>query len=159
MDQKRPPESAKSWFMRKAFGLYPCYRRTGVRIAYISPDVLEVHVRLPLNWKTRGYNGTLFGGSMYASIDPLYMTMISWHLGRKYVVWDRTATVDFRKAGRSTLHARAILEPGSVDAMRAELETEERIERVYDIALVDEADVVHAAFTKTIVIRKSKPKS
>jgi hypothetical protein len=34
----------------------------------------------------------------------------------------------------------------------------ERVERVYDVELVDEAGLLHAAFKKTIVIRKRKPK-
>jgi acyl-coenzyme A thioesterase PaaI-like protein len=142
--ERGPPESLRSWCYRKLFGFFPCYRRTGVRIIYASPDLMEVHVKLPLNWKTRGYNGTLFGGSMYACVDPMYMAMISWHLGKDYIAWDRAATIDFRKAGRSTLYS------------RSELESEDRVERVYAVTLVDADDVVHAAFTKSIVIRKRK---
>jgi hypothetical protein len=127
-----------------------------VKIVYASPDMLEVHIKLPLNWKTRGYNGTIFGGSMYACIDPVYMTMISWHLGRGYIAWDRAATIDFRKAGRSALYSRFKLTPQDLDSIRGELETVERAERVYDVTLVDDNDVVHAAFTKSIVIRKRR---
>jgi hypothetical protein len=149
-------ESPRSWFYRKMFGLFPCYRRTGVRITFVSPDLHEIHIKLPLNWKTRGYNGTIFGGSMYACIDPIYMTMIAWHLGRDYIAWDRAATIDFRKAGRSALFSRFKLDPADVAAIRSELETTERVERVYDVVLFDSAEVVHASFRKTIVIRKRK---
>ena len=68
----------------------------------MSPDMLEIEIELPLNWKTRGYNGTIFGGSMYACIDPVYMTMILRHLGRGYIAWDRAAAVAFMNRERDT---------------------------------------------------------
>ncbi len=51
-------ESLKSRATRFLFNLFPCYRRTGVKVIYISPDFQEVRIKLPLNWKTNGYNGT-----------------------------------------------------------------------------------------------------
>jgi acyl-coenzyme A thioesterase PaaI-like protein len=152
------PESFKSRLTRIVFNFFPCYRRTGVRVTYASSDLHEVRIKLPLNWKTRGYNGTLFGGSLYASIDPVYMTMLSILLGRKYVVWDKAATIDFRKAGRTTLFSTFKLAEGEVETIRAELEAAERVERVYEVELADAAGVVHAAFRKTLVIRKRRPK-
>lgn len=149
-------ESLRSWFYRHLFSLFPCYRRTGVKIVFVSPDLHEIHIKLPLNWKTRGYNGTIFGGSMYACVDPVYMTMISWHLGHEYIAWDRAATIDFRKAGRSTLFSQFKLSAAEIDSIRSELESVERVERVFGVELVDSANVVHATFTKTIVVRKRK---
>ncbi len=152
-------ESFKSRLYRIAFNFFPCYRRTGVRVTYVSLDQHEVRIELPLNWKTRGYNGTLFGGSMYACVDPVYMTMLSILLGRQYVVWDRAATIDFKRAGRSTLYSTFKLPDGAIEAIRGELQLAERAERIYDVELVDAAGVLHAAFKKTIVIRKRKPQA
>jgi acyl-coenzyme A thioesterase PaaI-like protein len=151
-------ESLKSRATRMMFNLFPCYRRTGVKVTYISPDFHEVRIELPLNWKTRGYNGTTFGGSMYACVDPVYMTMISWNLGKAYVAWDKAVTIEFRKPGRGTLHSIFRLADGELDAIKAELEQAEKTERVYDVELKDSHGVVHAFFKKTIQIRKRKPK-
>lgn len=147
-------ESLKSRLLRFMFNLFPCYRRTGVRITFISHDVSEIRIKLPLNWKTRGYNGTIFGGSMYAAIDPVYMVMISWRLGRDYIAWDKGATIEFRKPGRTTLYASFRISPEELEAIRAELNTADRTERVLDVALVDDQEVVHASFTKTVQIRR-----
>jgi hypothetical protein len=147
-------ESVKSRLIRFLFNCFPCYRRTGVRITYIAPDVSEIQIKLPLNWKTRGYNGTIFGGSMYGAIDPVYMTMISWRLGRDYIAWDRAATIDFRKPGRTTLFATFRISPEELNAMRSELEHTDKIEREFDVALVDESAVIHASFKKTVHIKK-----
>jgi len=126
-------ESFKSWGTRFMFNLFPCYRRTGVKVTYISPDFHEVRIKLPLNWKTRGYNGSTFGGSMYACVDPVYMTMISWCLGKGYIAWDKAAQIDFRKPGKGTLFSTFRLPPDELPRIRAELEETDRVERIYDV--------------------------
>ena len=151
-------QTLKSRAVRLMFNLFPCYRRTGVKVTYISPDYHEVRIELPLNWKTRGYNGTTFGGSMYACVDPVYMTMISRILGKGYIAWDMAAAIEFRKPGRGTLYSTFRLPDGEIDKIRAILETNEKVERVYDVELRDGNDVVHAFFRKTVQIRKRKPK-
>src|SRR5204862_4735881 len=90
---------------RWKFNLFPAYRGTGARVTYIAPDFREVRVRLPLSWRTRNAVGTIFGGSLYGAVDPIYLIMLMSILGRDYVVWDKAATIGFRKPGRTTLHA------------------------------------------------------
>jgi Domain of unknown function (DUF4442) len=151
-------ESIKSRATRMMFNVFPCYRRTGVKVTYIAPDFQEVRIKLPLNWKTRGYNGTTFGGSMYACVDPVYMTMISWSLGRDYIAWDKDVQIEFRKPGRGTLFSTFRLPDGELEGIRRELETADRAERAYDVELADADGVVHAYFRKTVQIRKRKPR-
>jgi acyl-coenzyme A thioesterase PaaI-like protein len=146
-------ESLRTRLLRFAFNFYPCYRRTGARLIYIASDLSEVRVKLPLNWRTRGYWGTTFGGSMYAAIDPVLLVMLARRLGPGYQVWDKAATIEFRKPGRSPLYARFRIEDAEIETLRLALADEERIERTYTVDLVDEAGVIHAHFTKTLHMR------
>ena len=130
-----------------------------MKVTYISPDFHEVRIKLPHNWKTKGYNGTTFGGSMYACVDPVYMTMISWNLGKGYIAWDKAVQIEFRKPGRDTLYSTFRLLPGELEGIKAELETTDKVERIYDVELADGAGIVHAFFRKTVQIRKRKPKT
>ena len=66
------PESFQSRLMRWKFNLFPAYRGTGARITYISGDLREVRVEIPLNWRTRNYVGTIYGGSLYGAVDPQF---------------------------------------------------------------------------------------
>jgi hypothetical protein len=66
-------ESFKTKLNRFLFNIFPAYRRGGGRVAFISSDWYEVHVCLNLNWTTKNYVGSVFGGSIYAAIDPIYM--------------------------------------------------------------------------------------
>jgi hypothetical protein len=140
--------------MRWGFNFFPAFRGTGARVTYMSGDWREVHVKLPLNWRTRNYVGTIFGGSLYGAVDPHYMIMLIKILGPDYVVWDKAATIRFKKPGRRTLHARFVIPEEEIQTIRRRLETEASVDRIYRVDLVDEAGVVHAEVEKTVYIRR-----
>jgi len=141
--------------MRWGFNLFPAFRGTGARVTYVADDFREMRVKLPLSWRTRNYVGTIFGGSLYGAVDPEYMTMLIKILGRGYIVWDKAATIRFKKPGRGTLYARFVVTEEEIATIRRLLETEASIDRVYNVELTDAAGVAHAAVEKTIYIRRN----
>ena len=146
-------ESLKTRLTRWRLNFFPAYRGTGARITYIADDWHEVRIKLPLNWRTRNYVGTIFGGSMYAAIDPIYMVMLIQILGPAYVVWDKGATIQFKRPGRSTLDASFILDAPEIDAIKTELMERPAIERDYRVDLLDVDGVIYATVTQTLHIR------
>lgn len=148
------PESFKTRLMRWGFNWFPAYFGTGARITCIARDFREVRVKLPLTWRTRNYVGTLFGGSMYAAVDPVYMLMLIKNLGPGYSVWDKAATIRFKRPGKATLHARFVLDEKELQTIVSELSRVPSLERVYQVDLVDAEGVVHASVEKLIYIRK-----
>jgi hypothetical protein len=150
-------ESFRTRLFRFAFNLWPCFRGTGARVAFIASDWSEVRVRLPLSWRTRNYVGTIFGGSLYAGIDPFYMLMLIHRLGPGYVVWDKAASIRFRKPGRSTLRAAFSLEEAELVEIRRLLQEQPKVDRTYRIQLEDEEGVVHAEVEKVIHISLRQP--
>ena len=149
------PESWASRRMRWGFNLFPAFRGTGARVTYIAGDFREARVRLPLNWRTRNYVGTIFGGSLYGAVDPMYMILLIKILGPGYTVWDKASTIRFVKPGRGTLYARFRIEEAEIEAIREALDTAPSVDRVYRVELTDAAGVVHAAIEKTIYIRRT----
>ena len=117
------PESWSTRLERIGFNFFPAVFGTGATITYIASDYREVRVRLPLSWRTRNYVGTIFGGSMYAATDPIYMVMLYKLLGSKYIVWDKAATIRFRKPGRATLYAKFVVDTSETQAIRDILKT------------------------------------
>jgi hypothetical protein len=147
------PESRASRLLRWKFNLFPAYRGTGARIAYVADDFHEVRIRLPLSWRSRNAVGTIFGGSMYGAVDPIYMIMLIRLLGREFVVWDKAAEIRFLKPGRATLYA--TFKIGEEELTEIRKATADRpVDRVYAVDLVDEAGVSHATVKKTIYIRR-----
>lgn len=147
-------ESFDSRLMRWRFNIFPAYRGTGGRVKYISADFREVRIALPLSFRTRNYVGTIFGGSMYAAVDPIYMIMLIHNLGREYVVWDKAASIRFRKPGRTTLHATFRLDEAELEEIRTAAAGGKPIDRTYNVELVDADGVSHASVEKIIYIRK-----
>lgn len=148
------PESFKTRLMRWGFNYFPAYRGTGARITYIAHDFSEVRIKLPLSRRTRNYVGTIYGGSMYGAVDPLYMVMLIHLLGPGYIVWDKSASIRFLKPGRSTLQARFVIPPEEVQAIREALVATPSIDRTYEVELVDQEGVPHARIEKVLYIRR-----
>jgi hypothetical protein len=148
------PESLRTRLTRIAYTwLFPAYRGTGGRITYVADDWREIRVEVPLSRRTKNYVGTIFGGSLYGAVDPIYMVMLIKALGPGFVVWDKAATIRFRKPGRSTLHARFTLDDAELDAIRAALADAPAVDRTYTIRLEDAQGVLHAEVEKVIHIR------
>ena len=150
------PESFKSRLFRWWFNFFPAYRRTSGRITYIAGDLYEIRVKLPLNWKTRNYVGSLFGGSMYGAIDPIYMIMLIKLLGPEYIVWDKAATIQFKKPGQQTLYARFVVSKEELEDVRRRLTTEPSLNRTYQVDLTDSDGEVYASFEKTLYMRRKE---
>ena len=146
-------ESTKTFLHRLAFNLWPCYRGSGGRVAFIAADWSEVRVRLPLSWRTRNYVGTIYGGSMVSAVDPFFMIMLIHRLGPGYQVWDKAGSIRFRKPGRSTLTARLALPSGEEEAIREGLQGARSVDRTYRVDLVDAAGLVHAEVEKVVNVR------
>ncbi len=136
------------------FNLFPAYRGTGARVVSISDDYRHIRIKLPLNWRTRNYVGTIFGGSLYAAVDPLYMIMLIKNLGPDYVVWDKAASIRFRKPGKSTLFADFRLDRHEIDLIRSSLLQQKSVDRIYKVELTDAGGAVHAVVEKTIYIAR-----
>ena len=151
------PESFQSRLLRWKFNLFPAYRGTGARITYIAGDWREVRVRLPLSWRSRNYVGTIFGGSLYGAVDPVYMIMLIKLLGPDYIVWDKAAQIRFLKPGKGTLYATFRIDDEELQTIRKATESGP-VDRTYNVELVDEGSVSHVAVTKTIYIRRKGPR-
>ena len=120
---------------------------------YVAPDWHEIRVEIPLFWRTRNYVGTIFGGSMYGAVDPIYMLILLRRLGSEYVVWDKAASIQFKKPGRSTLHARFVITDEELASIKSALENARSVDRTYTIDLVDGTGTVCATVEKVIYIR------
>jgi len=146
-------ESFESRIWRWGGNWFPAYRRSGARITYVAADFHEVHIKIPSNWKTRNHMGITWGGGLYSALDPIYGVMLYKLLGGQYRVIDRTASIHFKRPGRTTLYARFRLSQDELKGIQADLRTNTKLTRHYLIDLVDQHDLVHASCEKELCIR------
>lgn len=122
---------------RIAMHVFPPIRNTGVKVEHISDDWRHWKMRLPLSAKTRNYVGTHFGGTLYSAADPHIMLAWMHILGDEYVVWDKSASIRFRRPGTGTLRAEFAIPETDVDDVRQRLGSERKVEKTYHLAWVD----------------------
>ena len=160
MERNVVGESCETRLKRWGFNWFPAFRGTGARLTYIAGDWKEVHLRIPLNWRTRNYVGTIYGGSLYGAVDPVYMIMLIKLLGSRYTVWLKEASVAFLKPGRETLYARFRIADDHLEGIRRELEGRTNVLREYEIPITDRSGTPHAVVREIIHIgRKNERRS
>ncbi len=134
------------------FNLAPMFRRTGGRIIEVSEDLKYVKVRLRLNYRTVNFVGTLYGGHMYSSVDGIYMVQLINILGDQYVIWDKAATIRFRRPGRTTLYADFEITDDFLSQIEKDIARENEKDYTLMVYLKDQKGVVHAEVEKVLYV-------
>jgi len=147
--------------MRMLINLWPPFLGAGIRVRRLSSDWTEIDVEMKLRWWNRNYVGTHYGGSLYSMADPFFMVMLIENLGKDYIVWDKSASVRFKKPGRGTVSASfRLLEP-QIREIKQALNSHEKqkIERVFTVEVKDESGSVVAQIEKLLHIRRKDQSS
>jgi hypothetical protein len=84
------------------------------------------------------------------------MLMLMANLGRDYIVWDKAATIRYKKPGRGTVRAEFRLSDSQIEDIRQKLKTLSKYEPVFSVEVKDEAGVVIAEVEKLLHIRKKQ---
>src|SRR5258706_3155413 len=130
--------------LRRWINLWPPFLGAGIRIKHIAPNMKAVDVEMKLRFWNANYVGTHFGGSLFAMTDAFYMLMLMHHLGTGYVVWDKAATIRYRKPGHGTVHAEFRLSDSQINDIREKLKTLPKSQPEFLGEGKDEAGVVIA---------------
>jgi hypothetical protein len=109
---------------------------------------------MKLRWWNANYVGTHYGGSLYSMTDPFFMVMLIENLGQDYIVWDKSATIRFKRPGRGTVTASFRLSDQQIDEIKQALNAEKKIERVFTVEVKDESGTVIAEVEKLLHIRR-----
>ena len=81
------------------------------------------------------------------------------HLGSKYIVWDKAATIQFLSPGRGTVYADIRLDFQEVDHIKSLAENYAPVIRNYSLNIFDEAGLRIAEVQKTLYIRRKQPRA
>src|SRR5579862_3439831 len=145
--------------LRRWINLWPPFLGAGIRVSHIAPDMKAIDVEMKLRWWNANYVGTHFGGSLFAMTDAFYMLMLMANLGPDYIVWDKAATIRYRKPGRSTVRAEFRLTNAQLDDIREKLKTLAKYEPTFTVEVKDEQGTVIAEVEKLLYIRRKDERS
>ncbi len=134
--------------------IWPPFLGAGIRVKRLQADWREIDVEMKLHGWNTNYVGTHYGGSLYSMTDPFFMLMLIENLGRDYIVWDKSATIRFRRPGKGLVSAKFRLSGEQIQEIREALGTEEKIDRMFAVEVKDESGAVVAEVQKQVQIRR-----
>ncbi|GEN70701.1 DUF4442 domain-containing protein [Chryseobacterium lathyri] len=136
-----------------AFNVSPMYRRSTARIQSVSEDLSKICIKLPISYKNKNYMGTIFGGSMFSSVDPIPMVQLIYLTNHQYVIWDKSAEIYFKRPANNDLYAEFIYTKEELDEIKERIKTENEIVIVKTTQLTDKnKETLYCEIKKTIYI-------
>jgi acyl-coenzyme A thioesterase PaaI-like protein len=141
-------------FLEKIINWYGPFLGAGVKLEKMTKDYRHARVSMKLTFYNKNYMGTQFGGSLYSMTDPWYMLMLIKNLGRDYIVWDKAATVNFRKPGRGKVTAEFNLTDEHLNEIKKHLETEKKMDYHFKVEVKDDEGKLIAEVDKVLYIRR-----
>ena len=133
--------------------LYPPYLGMGVRVTSVSDDHRRFEVKLRQTWYNRNLFGTHFGGALYSMADPFYVFIVMMNLGREYIVWDKSAAIDFLKPARGTVTGIFEISAEDLERIRQDVDEKGRSTYHFETDLLNDQGEAVAHVTKEIYVR------
>lgn len=143
-------------FIKLLINSYAPYLGAGVRVTDVDMTAGRVRVEMPLTRINRNYVGVHFGGSLYAMVDPFFMLILINQLGEDYIVWDKSASIDFIAPGRGRVHTIMQISPDEVALIRQLASSSQPIYRTYPVEILAEDGKIIAKVEKVLYIRKKR---
>ncbi len=121
-----------------------------------APDYREVEVDMPLRWYNRNVFGSHFGGSLYALTDPFFVLMIAHNLPRDYLVWDKSASIDYVAPARSRVRATLRLSDADLETITRMTAGGDKHLHLFKVEVRDADDLVVARVEKIVYVRRRR---
>lgn len=133
---------------------WPPFLGAGIRVKNISSDLRQLDVEMKLRFWNSNYVNSHFGGSLYSMTDPFFMLMLLENLGREYIVWDKGATIRFKKPGTGRVRAHFSITPEQLTEIRTQADAHYKYEPVFTVLVLDDAGNTIAEVDKTLYVRR-----
>jgi acyl-coenzyme A thioesterase PaaI-like protein len=142
--------------LRRVLNLWPPFLFSGIRVLELADDFSRARVVLKRQWYNRNFVGTHFGGSLFAMTDPFWMVMALCRLGEGYIVWDRSAAIEFVEATKAPVFAEFVLGDATLDEIRAATAGGEKCLRWFETEVRTADGEVIARVRKELYVRRKR---
>lgn len=145
--------TALKWVLRS----YPPFFFQRIWIKNILEGFRGVDVKISKSFLNINTNRTVFGGTIFSALDPLYpilMDQIFKSKGiNKTVAWLKSAKIEYRKPGTTNLSFAIRLQEDEIDEALATIRTTGRVIKVFKTEVYDTAKTLIAVSYNEIYIR------
>jgi acyl-coenzyme A thioesterase PaaI-like protein len=147
-------ETAGKWMMR----LYPPLFFNRVWVKRFYNDYRDCELKLNRSLLNMNMNGTIFGGSIFSSIDPFYAVMFWQIFARKKVkvqTWLKSAHIQYLKPAGTDLFVHFHLDENEVNDAETSLNATGKFIRTYTIEIKNKHGEICAIAQTEVYIRKA----
>ncbi|MBX3648413.1 MAG: YiiD C-terminal domain-containing protein [Anaerolineales bacterium] len=137
----------------RKINLYPPFLGMGIKVRSFSEDHTRFEVELRQKWYNRNLFGTHFGGCLYSMTDPFFVFIVTMNLGKGYIVWDKSAAIDFLKPAKGTILGVFEIGKERLAGIRAEVDALGKNTYHFEADLTDETGLVVARVKKEVYVR------
>lgn len=140
--------------LKLALNVYGPFLGAGVRVRHIRSDWRELHVEMKLRWYNRNALGSHFGGSLYSMVDPHLALLLMQLLGKRYIVWDKAARIEFVSPGRGLVRSLVQITDEQVAVIREEARANKAAYPEFELEVLGEDGSLVAKVHKTLYVRE-----
>ena len=145
-------QNALKWVMR----LYPPLLFQRIWVQRFEGEFKSCTVKINKSFLNKNYNGSIFGGTIYAATDPFYALLFDQLMQRKGFkvrVWLKSASIQYLKPGRSNLYFTISLTDEMIDEAELALRTVGRFVKAYPMELTNKNGEICATVMNEVYIR------
>lgn len=138
----------------KWISIYAPYLGAGISVSKTNDDFTKIDVEMKMRWYNRNLVGTHFGGSLYSMCDPFYMFILLENLGKDYIVWDKAASIQFKKPGLKKVMASFEITKERIAEIKAYVDENEKGDFTFNTNVVNEQNEIIASVEKVVYVRR-----
>jgi len=142
--------------LKWALCFYPPLLFQRIWIKKFHPGFRGVDVKINKSLFNKNYNGSIFGGTIYAATDPFYALLFDQLLQRKGFkvrVWLKSASIQYLKPGRKNLYFTIIVNDEMLKEAVEALNTGGKFVKAYPMEIKDAQGELCATVMNEVYIR------
>lgn len=146
--------------LKWALRFYPPLFFQRIWVQKFENDFRSCTVKLNKSLLNKNYNGSIFGGTIYAATDPFYALLFDQLLqrkGYKIKIWLKSASIQYLKPGRGNLYFTISVSDDVLTEAEHALKTIGKFIKAYPMEITDKNGIVCATVMNEIYIRNLHP--
>lgn len=146
--------------LKWALCLYPPLFFQRIWVKRFHPGFRGVDVKISNSFLNRNYNGSIFGGSIYAATDPFYAILFDQLMQRsgfKVRVWLKSASIQYLKPGLTSLYFTLVVTDEMIAEAKASLNTTGKFVKSYPMELYNKQGELCATVQNEVYLRTKFP--
>lgn len=142
--------------LKWALRFYPPLFFQRIWVKKFGDDFRTCTVKLSKSVLNKNYNGSIFGGTIYAATDPFYALLFDQILqrrGYKVRVWLKSASIQYLKPGRSALYFSLNITDEMIEDAEDALKTIGKFVKAYPMEITNADGEICATVMNEVYIR------